>query len=98
MTLRRLLPVAVLALALALPALGGAVVPPKSCGEMTVKHKHFQIKADQISCKDGRDHARRFLKTGSKPSGYKCKDYPSQKGRVDFYCNKGVKIFFAIRR
>jgi len=98
MTLRRLLPLAALALALALPALGGAVVPPKNCGSMTVKHKHYQVKADQISCKDGRDNARKFLRNGSKPRGYKCKDYASKKGRVDFYCNKGVKIFFAIRR
>ncbi len=75
-----------------------AVVPPKNCGTMTVNGKRFQVKADQISCRTGRDYAKRFIRSGSKPRGYRCRDYPSRKGRVDFYCNDGRKIFFAIRR
>ncbi len=95
----RCLPVAAaLVAALCLPAAATAVVPPKSCGSMTVKAKRYQVKADQMSCSTGRDHAKRFLQSGRKPSGYTCKDYPSKKGRVDFYCNNGRKIFFAIRR
>lgn len=95
---RKLFLAAALAAILALPALATAVVPPKSCGTMTVSGKKYQVKGDQMSCSTARDHAKRFIKTGKKPSGYKCKDYPSKKGRVDFYCNKAKKIFFAIRR
>ncbi len=65
---------------------------------MTVKGKRYQVKADQISCGTGRDHARRFLQSGRKPRGYRCRDYPSRRGRVDFSCNDGRKVFFAIRR
>ena len=95
---RSLLIAAAVAAILSLPALATAVVPPKNCGTMTVKSKRYQVKADQMSCSTGRDHTRRFLKTGRKPRGYKCKDYPSKKGKVDFYCNNAKKIFFAIRR
>ena len=95
-TLVALLGAAALAVAGAGPA--AAVIPPKNCGTMTVKGKRYQVKADQISCSSGRDYARRFILRGSKPRGYRCRDYPSRKRRVDFYCNKGRKIFFAIRR
>ena len=101
MTLRRLtfLIAAVAAVALCVPTVTSAVVPPKSCGMMTVKGKRYQVKADQISCSSGRDYARRYLKRGgSHPRGYRCRDYESQKGRVDFYCNNARKIYFAIRR
>ncbi len=95
---RRLLATAALAAALALPTAATAVVPPKNCGTMTAKGKSYQVKADQISCNSGRKHARNFLEKGRRPSGYTCKDYPSRKGSVDFYCNDGKKIFLAIRR
>ncbi len=95
---RALLLAAAVAATLSLPTLATAVVPPKNCGTMSVKGKRYQVKADQISCKSGRDYAKRFIRTGRKPSGYRCRDYPSRKRRVDFYCNDGRKIFFAIRR
>jgi hypothetical protein len=95
---RAVLLAAALAALLALPAAVNAVVPPKNCGTMSVKGKRYQVKADQISCSSGRTYARRFLTRGSKPRGYRCRDYPSRKRRVDFYCNNGRKIFFAIRR
>jgi hypothetical protein len=95
---RALIIAAAVAAILSLPTLTSAVVPPKNCGTMSVKGKRYQVKADQMSCTTGRDHARRYLQNGRKPRGYRCRDYPSKKGRVDFYCNKSKKIFFAIRR
>ena len=92
-----LIAAAVAALGL-LPGTAGAVVPPKSCGTKTVKGKLYQVKADQISCRKARRSVKRFIKRGKKPSGYTCKDYESEKGRVDFSCNDGRKVFFAIRR
>jgi hypothetical protein len=99
MTMKRtlLLGTALIA-ALAIPTAATAVVPPKNCGTMSVSGKRYQVKADQISCRSGRDYARRYLRSSRKPRGYRCRDYPSKKGRVDFYCNNGRKIFFAIRR
>ena len=96
--IRALLLATAAAALLALPTLATAVVPPKNCGTMTVSGKRYQVKADQISCRSGREYAKRFITSGRKPSGYRCRDYPSRKGRVDFYCNDGRKIFFAIRR
>jgi hypothetical protein len=99
MTLPKMLLLAVaLVAALAIPTAATAVVPPKNCGTTSVSGKRYQVKADQISCRSGRDYARRYLRTGRKPRGYRCRDYPSKKGRVDFYCNNRRKIFFAIRR
>ena len=96
--MRTLLATAALVAALLIPTAATAVVPPKNCGNTTVKSKRYQVKVDQISCSSGRDYAKRFLRSGRKPRGYSCRDYPSKKGRVDFYCNNGRKIFFAIRR
>ncbi|HEV3002301.1 MAG TPA: hypothetical protein VGW75_16280 [Solirubrobacteraceae bacterium] len=95
---RRVLIGAALAGALAIPAAAPAVVPPKSCGSMTVKARYYQIKADQISCKTARDHARRYLQTGRKPSGYRCRKPSTARNRVNFICNNGRKNFFGIRR
>ena len=95
---RTALTVLALAAMLCLPSVTAAVVPPKSCGTMDVRGKRYQVKADQISCRTGRRNAKRFLTNGTHPSGYKCRDYASKKGRVDFYCNNGRKIYFAIRR
>ncbi|HEX2084587.1 MAG TPA: hypothetical protein VHF89_02815 [Solirubrobacteraceae bacterium] len=95
---RAVLLVAAVAALLTIPAVATAVVPPKNCGTMSVSGKRYQVKADQISCRSGREYARRFIRSARKPRGYRCKDYPSKKGRVDFYCNNGRKIFFAIRR
>jgi len=96
--IRAVLIAAAAAVALCLPTTVAAVVPPKNCGMKTVKGKRYQVKADQISCRKGRRYVKRFIRRGTKPAGYRCKDYPSKKGRVDFYCNKGRKIYFAIRR
>ena len=96
--MKRALPLVAVAATLCVPAAAGGVVPPKSCGKKTIAGKTYQIKADQMTCKRGRRLAKRFLVKGTKPKGYDCKDYESEKGRVDFYCNKGRKIYFAIRR
>ena len=99
MTVKRtLLLAAALVAALTMTTAATAVVPPKNCGTMSVKGKRYQVKADQISCRSGRRYASRYLRTERKPSGYRCRDYPSKRGRVDFYCNNGRKIFFAVRR
>lgn len=84
--------------ALCLPAAALAVVPPKSCGSMTVKGKRYQVKADQISCRTARDHTKRYLRSSRKPRGYRCRNLSTSKGRVNFICNNGRKNFFAIRR
>jgi opacity protein-like surface antigen len=99
MTVKRtLLLAATLVAALMIPAAATAVVPPKNCSTVTVGGKRYQVKADQISCATARDHARRYLRTGGKPRGYTCKKPSRAKGRVNFYCNNGRKIYFGIRR
>jgi hypothetical protein len=80
------------------PAVAPAVVPPRDCGNMKVSGKRYQIKVDQISCKDGKGYAKKYIVNRSKPRGYRCKQYPSKRNRVRFYCNNGRRVFFAIRR
>lgn len=65
---------------------------------MSVSGKRYRVKADQIACRAARRHTWRFLRRARSPRGYTCRDYRSKKGRVDFYCNKRRKVFFAVRR
>jgi hypothetical protein len=83
---------------LAMPA--GAIVPPRDCGTIRVAGKKYNIKTDQLSCTKAKDYSREFLKSGSKPSGYKCNRY--QDSSLAFRCVKTSanpdKTFFAIKR
>jgi hypothetical protein len=74
-----------------------AIVPPSNCGNLTVKAKRYAIKADQLNCTTARAHARRYLASKAKPSGYACRNYGAET-KLKFRCSRGVKVFFAIRR
>ena len=69
-----ILPVAALALGLMLGS-AQAIVPPKDCGRMTVSHKRWRIKADQISCKRARSYAKAYIAHRTRPRGYRCYRY-----------------------
>ena len=75
-----------------------AVVPPRDCGTMSVSGKRYQIKVDQISCRDGKGYAKRYLQSKSSPRGYTCRRFTPQRNRVAFMCNNGRRQFLAIRR
>ena len=87
---------AVLAGALLLSAGAGATVPPRNCGPLTVANRHYIIKADQIRCVTAKADAKNYLVSHRRPSGYTCRDYKNT--RMTFRCNKGIRVFFAIRR
>ena len=80
-------------------ALGSAqaIVPPRDCGMTTVKGKRYNIKADQLRCSTAKPHARRYLSTRQKPSGYRCRNYTGST-KLKFRCSRGNKVFFAIKR
>ena len=81
------------------PPTAPAVVPPKSCGTMTINGKHYQVKADQITCKNGRRSIEALHQAATRSrAATRARTTSRRKGRVDFYCNNGRKIFFAIRR
>ena len=90
------------AFALALAAFAaqpaGAIVPPRDCGTTTVKSKRYQIKTDQMRCRTAKRYARRYLRSRSRPSGFRCKNYKASQTKLAFRCERGVKTFFAIRR
>jgi hypothetical protein len=89
--------VAALALAAVAVPSAGAIVPPKNCGMMTVKGRDYQIKADQMRCDVARTYARRYLRSHTRPSGFRCSDYGSGT-RLKFRCSKSIRVFFAIKR
>jgi len=60
---------------LAVAATSSAIVPPKNCGTITVKHHRYNIKADQLPCTNARTYAARYIKYGTRPRGYKCTKY-----------------------
>jgi hypothetical protein len=74
-----------------------AIVPPSDCGTLTAKAKRYTIKADQLRCASAKAHARRYLLTRRRPTGYKCRDFGAET-KLKFRCSRGVKVFFAIRR
>jgi hypothetical protein len=86
--------------ALALAALGAvqaaATVPPKNCGNITVKSRAYQIKADQVRCSTAKRYAKRYLSVRDAPSGWRCRDFSSS--RMKFRCTRGVRVVFAIKR
>jgi hypothetical protein len=86
-----------LALALAAAAPAPAPVPPKDCGTLRASGERFTIKADQVRCRDARSYARAYLRRSVAPSGFRCRDYGPET-RIEFRCNKGQRVFFAIRR
>jgi hypothetical protein len=51
---------------------GHAIVPPKNCGTITVRHHRYNIKGDQLPCSDARRFASRFLGHHRRPAGYAC--------------------------
>ena len=85
------------AISLATAPDAAATVPPRNCGIIGVGGKRFQIKADQIRCSTAKSHSRRYLSTGRKPSGYRCRNYGSYT-KLKFRCTRGDRLFFAIRR
>lgn len=76
---------------------GSAIVPPTDCGRVTVEGKRYNIKADQLRCSRARPYARRYLATGDRPSGYRCRKF-GRETKLKFRCTRGIKVFFAIRR
>ena len=94
---RSILLAAAAAAALLVPGAATAVVPPKDCGNVTVKGKRYNVKADQISCSSGRRYATRKLQGKGAPKGYSCKK-PASGSALKVYCSSGKKVFFAIRR
>jgi len=74
-----------------------AIVPPSDCGRMTVQAKRYTIKADQLRCSTAREHAKRYLSTRERPSGYRCQRFGAET-KLKFNCSRGDKRFFAIRR
>ena len=77
-----------------------AIVPPKDCGRVTVSHKRYNIKADQLKCDSARRYSITYLKSRTKPRHYRCYRYSGSK--LVFKCvNTSAnpdKTFFAIKR
>ena len=88
--------VALAVAAVATPS-AGAIVPPKNCGMITVLSHRYQIKADQMRCDPARTYSRRYLRSHTRPTGFRCRDYGSGT-LLKFRCSKGIRVFFAIRR
>jgi hypothetical protein len=74
-----------------------APVPPKKCGEITVKSRDYLIKADQIRCKTAKKWARRYLSEAWHPDGYTCRRGDSQT-QLKFRCWRNQRTYFAIKR
>lgn len=88
--------IATLAVAALSAGQAGATVPPKNCGNITVKSRAYQIKADQVRCATAKRYAKRYLSVRDAPSGWRCRDFRSS--RMKFRCTRGVRVVFAIKR
>src|SRR4051794_10702851 len=72
-------PLAALALAVAAALLatapGQAIVPPKNCGSIKVKHHRYNIKGDQLPCKQARSYASTYIARHKTARGYRCQRF-----------------------
>jgi len=82
--------------ALSLSAVAAATVPPRNCGPLKVGSRSYIIKADQLRCSTAKADAKAYLVSRKKPRGFSCRDFTGSK--MTFRCNKGIQVFFAIRR
>jgi len=74
-----------------------APVAPRKCGDITVKHKRYLVKADQVRCTTAKKWSRRYLNDSWHPSGYTCRRGDSQT-QLKFRCWKHERTYFAIKR
>jgi hypothetical protein len=74
-----------------------AIVPPTDCKFIRVNGKRYNVKADQLRCRDAVSMARAYLARHRKPRGYACRDFRGGT-QLRFRCSRGTKVFFAIRR
>ena len=87
------------ALTLALAALAApaqASVPPRDCDTMRADGKRFGVKAHLVRCTTARRHARRWLDTRRRPTGWRCTRPTGT--RLKLHCTRGERVFFVIRR
>jgi hypothetical protein len=86
----------------AAPASAPAVVPPRDCGDHKIRGKKYQVKVDQVSCRDGIAFTRRYLEQRRKPRGYTCDRRSTKVNQLRFICRNfrasPVRQFYAIRR
>src|SRR3954469_12211168 len=72
-------PLGALALAAAAALLattaGHAIVPPKNCGSIKVKHHRYNIKGDQLPCKQARSYAATYVGRHKTAHGYRCQRF-----------------------
>jgi hypothetical protein len=73
----RLLPALALASVAALlgTAPSRAIVPPKNCGSIKVKHHRYNIKGDQLPCKQARSYAATYIAKRRTARGYRCQRF-----------------------
>jgi hypothetical protein len=94
--LRLVLP-PVLVLALAGAPAADAVRPARDCGTVTVGEKRYRVKEDGVPCADARSGATRWMKRDVAPRGWTCRDFADERRRVRFTCEKGRRVFLAVR-
>jgi len=87
----------VVAVLLTFPAPSPAPVAPVNCGNISVKGKTFQVKADQIRCATAKKWTRKYLQASWRPSGYSCRKGASSSS-LKFRCWKRSRTYFAIKR
>ena len=73
-----------------------AVTTPRTCGKIEVRGKSYLVKAHIVGCRKARRWSSRYLRTGARPSGWRCRRYPGSS--IPFVCSRAGKDFYAIRR
>ena len=72
-----------------------AVTPPKRCGAVEVKGKRYSVRAHRVTCRFARRWTRRYLRSGSRPSGWRCRRYSGTS--IKFICRRAGRDYYAIR-
>jgi hypothetical protein len=75
-----------------------AVVPTKACGTLSAKGKSYKVRGHLVGCNFARLWTSRYLKSGRRPTGWRCRRYSARESRIAFVCRKGGTDFYAVRR
>lgn len=78
--------------------MASATMPPRSCGNVRVRHHTYLVKAHLIPCSQGKPWAVSYLRSGKHPRGYSCRKFDPDQTEIRFLCSKGIKDFYALRR
>ena len=66
----------------------------RECGILSHGPRDYRVRAQNLSCDKARRGSKRYLRSGESLTGFSCEE---PDGRIEFFCKKGTKVYWALR-